>query len=264
METGSGAAGAAPHAAGPGAADAPAGGGQGKGPGAGPGAAAERGAGEGPDGAVDLTAGPPVPGAGEDRLPDRIWTVPNLLSMARLAGVPVFIWLVLGPHADGWAVVLLFAAAATDWLDGKIARAWHQESRLGQVLDPAADRLYIAAMLISLALRAIIPWWLVGLLVGRELALGGALLWLRAHGYEPLQVSFVGKAATLCLMYAFPLLLLGAYGGTLALVAKVAGWAFACWGTALYWWAAGLYLVQARQLTARPARDGGLPGNRPS
>ncbi len=239
METGSGAAGAAPQAAGPGAADAH---------------------------AVERAAGPPVPDAGGDRLPDRIWTVPNLLSMARLAGVPVFIWLVLGLHANGWAVVLLFAAAATDWLDGKIARAWHQESRLGQVLDPAADRLYIAAMLISLAVRAIIPWWLVGLLVGRELVLGGALLWLRAHGCEPLQVSFLGKAATLCLMYAFPLLLLGAYGGTLALVAKVAGWAFACWGTALYWWAAGLYLAQARQVTARPAGGGGggRAGTRPS
>ncbi len=254
METGSGAPGAARQAAGPGAADAHASGGPGEGPAAEPGAAA------GPP------AGPPVPDAGEDRLPDRIWTLPNLLSMARLAGVPVFVWLVLGPHADGWAVVLLLAASATDWLDGKIARAWHQESRLGQVLDPTADRLYIAAMLISLALRAIIPWWLVGLLVGRELVLGAALLRLRAHGYEPLQVSFVGKAATLCLMYAFPLLLLGAYGGIPAQVAKVAGWAFAFWGTALYWWAAGLYLAQARQLTAGPAagRGGGRAGDRQS
>ena len=80
-----------------------------------------------------------------------------------------------------------------------------------------------------------------------------ALLWLRYHGYEPLQVSFVGKAATLCLLYAFPLLLLGAYAGPAATVARVVGWAFGIWGTALYWWAAGLYLVQARQLTARPA-----------
>lgn len=189
----------------------------------------------------------------ESGLPDRIWTVPNLLSMARLAGVPVFVWLVLGPHADAWAVGLLFGAAASDWLDGKIARAWHQESRLGQVLDPAADRLYIGAMLITLAIRAIIPWWLVGVLVARELVLGGALLWLRRHGWEPLQVSFVGKAATLCLFYAFPLLLLGTYGGTAAEVAKVVGWAFGLWGTALYWWAAGLYLAQTRQLTRSPS-----------
>lgn len=203
-------------------------------------------------------AGPPPATGGQGGPPNRIWTVPNLLSLARLAGVPVFIWLVLGPHADAWAVLLLGAASATDWLDGKIARAWHQESRLGQLLDPTADRLYIGAMLISLAIRAIIPWWLVGLLIGLELLLGAALLVLREKGYGPLQVSFVGKAATLCLLYAFPLLLLGTYGGTAPLVAKVIGWAFAYWGTALYWWAAGLYLAQVRQLaTGRAASPAG-------
>ena len=185
-----------------------------------------------------------------DRLPDRIWTVPNVISIARLLGVPVFLWLVLGPHADGWAVILLIAAAASDWLDGKLARALHQESRLGQLLDPTADRLYIGVMLIGLAVRALIPWWLVGVLVGRELVLAVALLRLRARGWEPLQVSFVGKAATLCLFYAFPLLLLGAYAGDAAQVAKVVGWAFVIWGTALYWCAAGVYLIQAWRLTA--------------
>ena len=178
----------------------------------------------------------------------RILTVPNAISVARLAGVPVFLWLVLGPEADGWAVGLLIAAGLSDWLDGVIARAWDQQSRLGQVLDPAADRLYIAATLIGLAIRAIIPWWLVGLLAARELLLAVALLVLRRYGYGPLQVSLVGKAATLCLLYAFPLLFLGAHGGTPALVARVIGWAFAIWGTALYWWAAALYLVQMRRL----------------
>jgi cardiolipin synthase len=180
----------------------------------------------------------------------RILTVPNAISMARLAGVPVFLWLVLGPQADGWAVALLIAAALSDWLDGVIARAWNQQSRLGQVLDPAADRLYIAATLIGLAIRGIIPWWLVGLLVARELVLGVALLVLRRHGYGPLQVSLVGKTATLCLLYAFPLLFLGSHAGTAALVARVVGWAFAIWGTALYWWAAVLYLEQTRRLGA--------------
>jgi cardiolipin synthase len=180
----------------------------------------------------------------------RILTVPNAISVARLAGVPVFLWLVLGPQADGWAVALLILAGVSDWLDGKIARAWNQQSRLGQVLDPAADRLYIAATLIGLAVRAIIPWWLVGLLVAREVMLGAALLVLRQRGYGPLQVSLVGKTATLCLLYAFPLVLLGSHAGTLALAARIIGWAFAIWGTALYWWAAALYLVQ----TARLAR----------
>jgi len=184
----------------------------------------------------------------------RILTVPNAISVARLAGVPVFLWLVLGPQADGWAVALLIVAGLSDWLDGVIARAWNQQSRLGQVLDPAADRLYIAATLFGLAIRGIIPWWLVGLLVARELVLGASLLVLRRHGYGPLQVSLVGKTATLCLLYAFPLLFLGSHEGTAALVARVAGWAFAIWGTGLYWWAAVLYLEQTRRL-ARAARS---------
>ena len=186
---------------------------------------------------------------------DRVFTVPNLISMARLAGVPVFLWLVLVPQADWWAVGLLIAAGLSDWLDGKLARAWNQQSRLGQVLDPAADRLYIAATLIALAVRAIIPWWLVAVLVFRELVLGGALLVLRRHSISPLQVSFVGKAATLCLLYAFPLVLLGSHAGTAALTARVTGWAFAIWGTALYWWAAALYLVQTRQVIAAASHD---------
>jgi cardiolipin synthase (CMP-forming) len=193
----------------------------------------------------------------------RILTVPNAISVARLAGVPVFLWLVLGPHADGWAVALLIVAGASDWLDGVIARAWNQQSRLGQVLDPTADRLYIAATLIGLAVRAIIPWWLVAVLVGRELVLGVALLVLRRHGYGPLQVSLVGKTATLCLLYAFPLLFLGDHAGTPALVARVIGWAFAIWGTGLYWWAAVLYLEQARRLVRSPGGSGEMMGNAP-
>jgi cardiolipin synthase len=192
---------------------------------------------------------------GQSDLPDRVWTVPNIISMARLAGVPVFLWLVLGPKADVWAVALLIAAAASDWLDGKIARAWHQESRLGRMLDPAADRLYIAATVIGLAVRGVIPWWLVGLLAARELVLAAALLVLRRRGYAPLQVSLIGKAATLCLFYAFPLLLLGAHPGIAAEIARVGGWAFAIWGTALYWWAAAVYLGQVRDLAGRRAQS---------
>ena len=186
---------------------------------------------------------------------DRVLTVPNVISMARLAGVPVFLWLVLVPQADWWAVGLLIAAGLSDWLDGKLARAWNQQSRLGQVLDPAADRLYIAATLIGLAVRAIIPWWLVAVLAARELVLGVALLVLRRHSYGPLQVSFVGKTATLCLLYAFPLVLLGSHAGAVATAARVTGWAFAIWGTALYWWAAVLYLQQTRQVIAAARRD---------
>ena len=189
---------------------------------------------------------------------DRVLTIPNALSAARLAGVPVFLWLVLGPRsatADYWAVALLIVAGATDWLDGKIARAFNQSSRLGQVLDPAADRLYIVATIVALAVRGIIPWWLVAILGVRELTVGVALAVLRRRaGFGTLQVSLVGKAATLCLLYAFPLLFLGDHPGWGGTLARVIGWAFAVWGTVLYWWAAMLYLAQVRSLVSRGAR----------
>jgi cardiolipin synthase (CMP-forming) len=209
--------------------------------------------------AVGEAAPSGAPGAGTAEPDARIATIPNAISLARLLGVPVFVWLVLGLRTqtgDWWAVGLLIASGFSDWLDGKIARALNQQSRLGQVLDPAADRLYIVATVIALAVRAIIPWWLVGVLAARELLMGIVLLVLRRRGWGSLQVSFVGKTATLCLLYAFPLLLLGSHSASYAEFARIIGWSFAIWGSALYWWAAGLYVVQARQLlrkeTLRP------------
>ena len=181
---------------------------------------------------------------------DRILTVPNVISFIRLLGVPLFLWLILVPEADGWALVLLVASGISDWLDGKIARATGQITRLGQILDPIADRLYIAAALLGLALRGIIPWWLVALLVARDVLLAALLPALKRRGLVGLPVHFMGKAATFCLLYAFPLLLLGDAPGTLGEVAAVVGWAFAIWGTALYWYAALLYLEQARRVFA--------------
>jgi len=189
----------------------------------------------------------------QPRQRERIVTIPNIISIARLAGVPVFLWLVLGVRTqtgDWWALGLLAAAGVSDWLDGKIARALDQQSRIGELLDPSADRLYIVATVIALAVRSIIGWWLVAALAVREIVLGVVLLLLRRRGYGPLKVSFVGKAATLSLLYAFPLLFLGSHPTSYADVARVFGWAFALWGTALYWWAAVLYTTQARRLLA--------------
>jgi cardiolipin synthase (CMP-forming) len=191
--------------------------------------------------------------------PDRVLTIPNLISFARLAGVPVFLWLVLGVQTsagDWWALAILAAASISDWLDGKIARALNQQSRLGELLDPSADRLYIVSTIIALAVRSIIGWWLVIVLAARELVLGVVLLALRRHGYGPLRVSFVGKAATLSLLYAFPLLFLGSHEASYAVVARVVGWAFALWGSGLYWWAAVLYVEQARRLIAADRERG--------
>jgi cardiolipin synthase len=212
-----------------------------------------------------------VAGAAEAGEPDpmgRVWTVPNLISLARLAGVPVFLWLVLGPRSavtDWWAAGLLVAAGLSDWLDGKIARALGQTTRLGQALDPAADRLYIVAAVIALAVRAIIPWWLVIALAAREVMLAAVLVVVRRHGWGAFGVSFVGKAATLALLYAFPLLFIGAHQAGYAEAARVAGWAFAIWGSALYWCAGFLYIVQARRLIAGgPPSPGAQPQRSPT
>ncbi|WP_308163858.1 CDP-alcohol phosphatidyltransferase family protein [Nonomuraea sediminis] len=186
---------------------------------------------------------------------DRIWTVPNLLSFLRLLGVPVFLWLILGPKADGWAIALLAVAGFTDWLDGKIARAFNQTSRLGRLIDPAADKLYVFSTIVGLLLRDVIPWWLVAVILGRELFVVSFAPVLRKHGYKALQVHFLGKAAMFCLMYAFPLLFLASHTGWYADISRVAGWAFALWGTGLYWWAGLLYVVQVRQLVADAKKE---------
>ena len=181
---------------------------------------------------------------------DRVLTVPNILSALRLLGVPLFLWLILVPEADGLAIGVLVLAGFTDWLDGFLARRWHQISRVGQLLDPVADRLYILATLIGLLLRGIVPWWFVVLLVSRDVLMSVVLAVLKRRGVTGLPVHFLGKAATFCLLYAFPLLLLGDGTGGLAQTANVFGWAFAVWGTALYWWAAVLYIGQARRIMA--------------
>jgi CDP-diacylglycerol--glycerol-3-phosphate 3-phosphatidyltransferase len=178
---------------------------------------------------------------------DRVVTLPNGLSVLRLVGVPLFLWLVLSHH-DGPAVLVLMVSGVTDYLDGKIARAWGQTSRLGALLDPAADRLYILATLIGLTVRDVVPLWLTVVLVGRDVLLAFTLPVLRKHGYGPLPVHYLGKAATFNLLAGFPLLLLGSWDNVLGHVAHVFGWAFAIWGTALYWWAGVLYLLQVRDL----------------
>jgi len=175
---------------------------------------------------------------------DRVWTLPNVLSFLRLAGVPLVLWLILGPQADGLAVLVLALGGFTDWLDGYLARAWHQTSRIGQMLDPIADRLYILAVLIGLALREIVPWWLAVIIVGRDVFVVVLVPILKTRGYSSLPVHFVGKVATFCLLYAFPLVLLGSGQQGWLQVAWVLGWAFAIWGTALYWYAGGIYALQ--------------------
>ncbi|MGH3907661.1 MAG: CDP-alcohol phosphatidyltransferase family protein [Pseudonocardiaceae bacterium] len=186
--------------------------------------------------------------------PDRLLTVPNVLSLLRLAGVPLFLWLLLGPQYDLLAVLVLVLSGLTDWLDGKVARWLDQSSRLGELLDPAVDRLYTLSTLLAFGLREILPWWVVAVLVGRDVVLLLALPVLRHYGYGPLEVHYMGKGATLCLLYAFPLLLLADnVQGTLEAVVQPLAAAFTIWGGALYVWSGLLYLLQVA-LTARAAR----------
>ena len=179
---------------------------------------------------------------------DRILTVPNGLSVLRLLGVPVFLWLVLVPQADGWAFLVLAIAGITDWLDGALARMLNQQSRVGALLDPAADRLYIAATIIGLAIRSIIPWWIVIVLVARDVVLLGLIPLLRKHGMLVLPVTMLGKAATFCLLWGFPPLLLSTFDTWWGTLAGAAGWAFSLWGVSLYWWAGVDYIRTARAL----------------
>ena len=205
-------------------------------------------------GPAAVTTSSPRDGRPDQTVGDQVLTLPNALSVLRLLLVPVFFWLVLSHH-DGWALAVLMVSGFTDWADGKLARRWGQVSRLGQLLDPAADRLYIAATLIGLAWRDVVPWWVVGLIVLRDVLLAFTVPVLARHGYGPLPVHFLGKAATFNLLYAFPLLLLAEVGGPLAGTARVFGWAFAWWGIGLYWWAGWLYVRQVRDVVRADAPD---------
>jgi cardiolipin synthase len=179
-----------------------------------------------------------------------VWTLPNAVSALRLLGVPLFLWLVLGPEADVLALVLLMVSGFTDWLDGYLARRLNQTSKLGEILDPVADRLYILAVVVGLAVRDIIPWWVALILPARDAFLWCLVPFLRTRGYSALPVHFLGKAATFNLLYAFPLLFIGDGTGTVATLGKMFGWAFAIWGIGLYWWAGLLYAWQVRKLLA--------------
>ena len=160
-------------------------------------------------------------------------TIPNLLTVARALGIPIFLFFVFREQFLV-AVLVLICAGATDYLDGKLARALNQESRLGALLDPAVDRFYIASVLISMYVTAVIPVWVLATILVRDIGLGGILLLLRRAGHPPLPVTYLGKAATFNLLYALPLLLLTENSERFANLAFVLGWAFAGWGIGLY------------------------------
>ena len=180
-----------------------------------------------------------------------IWTVPNLISMARIVLIAVFGWLLVAGH-DAWAIAALAAAGMSDFLDGYLARRWNQVTALGRLLDPAADRLLTIVVVLGLAIRGVIPWWLVAILLARDVVVGVALLVARARGVSSSQVTFVGKAATFGLYVTLPLAFLAYERWDGVHVAAIAG---ACVAAALYW-ISGLGYVRDLSRRAHRARDG--------
>lgn len=189
----------------------------------------------------------------EEVLSDRIWTIPNALSLLRLALVPVFLYLVVVGE-DVLALFVLVFSSLTDFLDGLIARWLKQVTRLGQLLDPAADRLFIFAILIGLSWRDIVPWWLTAAIVARDVAL--LVMWfvLLRHGFGPHPVHRLGKWATFFLLYALPMIMVGQAFPAIAAFTDPVAWTFALAGTVLYWWGGVLYAVQTVR-TIRLPRD---------
>jgi len=191
----------------------------------------------------------------------RVWTIPNVLSFFRLALVPVFLAFVITGE-DALALLVLVVSSITDFLDGWLARRLNQVSRLGQLLDPAADRLYIFAALVGLAWREVIPWWLVAVILARDVMLAVLGVILANHGFGPLPVHHLGKVATFCLFCALPLLMLGEAFDPLAPFSLPLGWAFALWGAFLYWWAGIVYIRETARVIRLPADDSGPHSDR--
>jgi cardiolipin synthase len=162
-----------------------------------------------------------------------VLTIPNGLTFIRAFGVPIFLWLLVGENLRGWAYLVLAIGAWTDYFDGKVARWLHQESKLGAAMDPTIDRLYIVATIIGLAIKSYIPWWMVAVLVGRDLWMAVMLIIYRRKSGSVFTVTFLGKSATFNLLYAFPFLLLSGHSFW-GQVAHIAGWSFAIWGIGLY------------------------------
>ena len=181
----------------------------------------------------------------------RIWTVPNVLSFIRLLLIPVFLLLLIDAQYV-MALLTLVISSVTDFVDGFVARKFNQVSRLGQLLDPAVDRLFIFSTLIGLAWQEFVPWWLVVVIVARDVLLLVMGVVLANHGFGPLPVHHLGKVATFSLLFALPVLVLGVAFPAIQPVTDPVGWAIAIWGAFLYWWAGAIYLLETIRVIRIP------------
>jgi cardiolipin synthase len=185
----------------------------------------------------------------EERL-DRIMTVPNFLSVARLGLLAVFVWLLLGRDDRIAAAILLAVAGSTDFMDGYVARRFHQVSTLGKVLDPTADRIVLATGIIVITYYGAVPGWLTGLVLAREAAVSLAVVGLAAAGARRIDVLWVGKAGTFGLMASFPLFLLSDGGAAWDHGLRVATWVLFVPSMAMSLVAAASYVPLARRALA--------------
>jgi cardiolipin synthase len=171
--------------------------------------------------------------------------------MLRLALVPLFLVLIVRGHYVA-ALVVLVIASFTDLLDGYLARRLGQITRLGQLLDPAADRLYIFAALVGLAANDLVPWWIVIVIVARDVFLLVLGVVLANHGYGPLPVHQLGKVATFALFFGVPVIMLGLAFPAVQPVSEPIGWAITLWGAFLYWWAGIIYAIETARVIRIP------------
>lgn len=177
-------------------------------------------------------------------------TVPNILSFARIVTIPLFCWLAANERTRVWGILLFAAVVSTDWVDGYVARRTGQVTELGRILDPVADRLAIAAGLVTFVVVGIFPLWAALLILVRDAAvvLGGAvLLWGRNIRLE---VRGIGKIATFSLMAAIAWIAWGNAEGPLGDVFLVGGWLAYVVGIVEYYLAAGLYAIDVREVLA--------------
>jgi cardiolipin synthase len=195
-----------------------------------------------------------------DRSPgeDRIVTVPNLITLVRLSCLPVFVWLLLGKDDPFAAAVLLAALGATDWVDGYIARRFHQVSTVGKVLDPVADRLLFFTAIVAIIIAGDAPLWVCIAVLAREGVVAVATLALAAMGARRIDVTWFGKAGTFALMCAFPLFVAGSSDIAWNGFATFAAWCFTVPGLVFSYWSAVLYVPLASRALAegRTARAG--------
>jgi cardiolipin synthase len=169
--------------------------------------------------------------------------IPNGLTLLRALGVPAFLYLFLVADKPVASFLVIAIGAITDYFDGKIARAFNQSSEFGAKFDPAVDRLYIAAVIVAFAIKDYLPWWLVIAILVRDFILLLVVISQRVRGVAYLEVTFLGKAATFNLLYAFPFLLLADLEVIGAWCYRL-GWAFAIWGISLYFYTGIGYFIQ--------------------